>query len=96
MKKFLKKYLKYRKEDGYILVCDCSCLKNYKLPLLSLEVLDLLSTVGFDPDCSCNDMYILIFEDLDKLNYLDTKKDSSESYRKNWTSLGYQENEFFK
>jgi len=29
----LRKYIKFRKERGYVLLCDCKHIENYELPL---------------------------------------------------------------
>ncbi len=94
---YLKKYVKYRKEDDYLLICDCSNLQNYELPLFTFPLFEALKD-GYDSNNPLNiEMENDIIDDLVSLNLIDTVPNSNNGfYTDKWINLGYDENEFFK
>lgn len=93
---YLKKYVKFRKEKGYLLICDCSIIQNYELPLETYELFVKLKN-GYDPTQPLNiQMEQDIIDDLKDLNLLDNKPNSNDGFYDNeWINLGYDESEFF-
>lgn len=92
---FLKKYVKFRKEPQYILMCDCSTLTNYQLPLEFYSLLLILKN-GYDsrkPLGILNEKKVL--EDLATLDMLSSKFNSNIGFEdKDWVKLQYNETEF--
>jgi|GEM_PF-6837430 len=91
-KYFLNIYVKYRLEDGYILVCDCRTMRNYSFPtdfyndferLKKGTVVDLEN--GFYKD-------LLILKMIDKT----TQGDDENELISPWSEMKYIDNEFFK
>ncbi len=94
---YLKKYVKYRVENDYILLCDCSSIQNYELPIEYLKILDVLKK-GYNKD-----EYLMtkpetdLIEDLNSLKLLSDSPNSNDGFHNNtWISLGYNESEFFQ
>lgn len=93
---YLKKYVKYRKEKDYILICDCSVIQNYELPLSAFALFQKLEN-GYDPKNPIGvDLEQDIFNDLKNLELLDVVPNSNVGFHEQeWIDLGYSENEFF-
>lgn len=93
---YLKKYVKFRKEDGYVLICDCSIIQNYELPLDSFSLLQTLKE-GYDPQKPIGvELEQEIFADLKDLGLIDNIPNSNKGFHEQqWINLGYEENEFF-
>ena len=93
---FLKKYVKYRKEDGYLLICDCSNIQNYELDLETFDLFECLRK-GYDPQKPLNiELESDIIDDLISLGLVDSVPDSNSGFnKKRWIDLGYEESEFF-
>lgn len=94
--KYLKKYVKFRKEDGYILLCDCSTMQNYELPLSMIDILEKLHK-GYDIyDNSILETEKELIEDLINLNLLDDEFNSNKGFHEQkWIKLDYKESEFY-
>lgn len=93
---YLKQYVKYRKEQDYLLICDCSVIQNYELPLDTFDLFEKLK-IGYDINNPLNiEMEKEIIDDLSNLNLLSNKPNSNEGFHSNnWIDLGYDESEFF-
>ena len=92
--RYLKKYVKFRKEDGYVLLCDCSIIQNYELPL---ETFDMLMQLKEGYNLEDHTIEQDLIADLDDLELLDDYPNSNEGFHsKKWISLGYEESEFFQ
>ena len=92
---YLKKYVKFRKEKDYILLCDCSSITNYELPL---ELFDFLTNLkeGVERDKINDELELGLLEDFINLNLVSNNKNSNEGFHNNeWIDLGYEETEFF-
>ena len=91
---FLKKYVKFRKEENYILLCDCSSIQNYELPKECYDFLvDLRNGIELDDVSEC---FKNLLDDLKELQLISNKPNCNEGfYNENWINLGYNENEFF-
>ena len=94
---YLKQYVKYRKEKDYLLICDCSIVQNYELPIKTFELFEELKN-GYDinkPVGIENEEEII--DDLNSLNLLSDTQNSNEGFNNaKWINLGYDESEFFK
>ncbi len=89
MKKYiLNKHIRYRKEDGYILVCDCKRLLDYEIPLEYFELLELIKdgyeSKGEEVIKELFEMGIIEEEGKERIG---TREDV-------FSKLGYDENEF--
>ena len=95
--KYLKKYVKFREENGYVLICDCSIIQNYELPLDTLKLLEQLKK-GYDPSKPVGlDIEVDLIDDLENLGLIDDVPHSNSGFHEQqWISLGYDENEFFQ
>ena len=94
--KYLKKYVKMRKEDGYILLCDCSTIQNYELPNDMYDFLIKLKN-GCDETKLFDDIEKDLIDDLEKLELIDNIPNSDKGFHdKNWINLEYDESEFYK
>jgi hypothetical protein len=92
MKKYkLNKHVRYRKEDGYVLLCDCKRLLDYEVPNKFWNFLEKLKK-GYVPQGELEESFVKEFEDLGLLGIGKTKKHSKEDVFKN---LKYNEREFF-
>lgn len=93
---YLKKYVKYRKEEDYLLICDCSIIQNYELPLTAFNLFERLKE-GYDPNKPIGiELENEIFKDLINLELIDTIPNSNKGFHEQqWINLGYDENEFF-
>lgn len=93
---YLKKYVKYRKEDNFLLICDCSTIQNYELPLSSYELFEKLKT-GYNPNHPLGiELENDILDDLKNLQLVDNIPNSNNNFHESqWINLGYEENEFF-
>lgn len=93
MKKYiLNKHIRYRKEDGYILICDCKRLLDYEMPLKYLEVLNFFKK-GYQPQRKEERE---VAEDLLKIGIIEeVGKEIEAPYEDIFNKLGYDENEFF-
>ena len=94
---YLKKYVKFRLEDGYVLLCDCSTIQNYELPLEALKILEKLKK-GYDIQTNKpTELEKDLISDFETLNLIDNIPNSNNGFHDNeWISLGYDENEFYK
>ena len=92
----LKQYVKYRKEHDYLLICDCSIIQNYELPLETFDLFEELR-IEYDINIPLNiKMEREIIEDLNNLNLLSDKPNFNEGFHlNNWNDLGYDESKFF-
>ena len=91
---YLKKYVKFRKEDGYILLCDCSIIQNYELSMETYEIL-LNLKYGYNP--IQNEIENDLIDDLENLELIADYPNSNEGFHnKKWISLGYDEGEIFQ
>jgi hypothetical protein len=93
---YLKKYVKIRKEEDYVLLCDCSTIQNYELPSDTFCLLKKLQT-GYDtskPIGIKNEQELI--KDLKELELIDNVPNSNKGFHdKPWISLEYDESEFF-
>lgn len=94
---FLKKFVKFRKEKDYLLICNCSTIQNFELPLDAFALFEELKC-GYNPDKPIGiDLEMEILNDLITLDLVDTIPNSNKGFHgQNWIDLGYDENEFFK
>lgn len=84
----LNKHIRYRKEDGYILVCDCKRLLDYEMPLEYLELLNLFKE-GYASEEED------VIKELLNMRIIGEKgKESEEVNEDIFSKLGYDENEF--
>lgn len=84
----LNKHIRYRKEDGYILVCDCKRLLDYEIPLEYFELLDLLKE-GYTSEKED------VIKELLNIGIIEEKGKEREEVSENiFSKLGYDENEF--
>lgn len=87
-KYILNKHVRYRQEEGYILVCDCKKLLDYEVPL---EYFDLLSSL----EKGCKSRRNEIIEELMKMGLVDeVGKEREELPEDIFSKLGYDESEF--
>ena len=93
---YLKKYVKYRKETDYVLICDCSTIQNFELPLETFEVLEALKS-GYDKNKPIGiDIEEDLILDFEELGLVDNIPNSSNGFHNNnWVNLSYDESEFF-
>jgi hypothetical protein len=93
---YLKKYVKFRKELDYVLICDCSKIQNYELPLETYELFVSLKK-GYKTKKPIGIvMEKDIIDDLNNLGLLDKKPNSNDGFHeKKWIKLTYDEKEFF-
>lgn len=94
---YLKKYIKFRLENGYLLLCDCSSITNYELPTKFYKLFTKLEQ-GYDPTLplGITDEKTVI-NDLENLGMLAKTKNSNEGFHnKKWANLDYDESEFYK
>jgi hypothetical protein len=94
---YLKKYIKYRKEDQYVLLCDCSNITNFEIPVKYWKLLNRLKK-GYEPNKPMGlESEREIINDLKQLNMLSDSFDSNEDFgNSGWLYLDYTENELFK
>lgn len=94
---YLKRYIKFRPENDYILLCDCSTITNYELPTKFFKLLNKLKQ-GYNPSSPisiCGEK--IVIKDLEKLGMLSKIKNSNEGFHNNnWVNLDYYESEFYK
>lgn len=67
MKYILNHHIRYRQEKNYILICDCSKLCDYKLPLNKIYLLDMLKDGTYTDD---NEEDKIIINDLMNMNII--------------------------
>ena len=92
--KYLKKYVKFRKEKEYVLLCDCSIIQNYELPIETYDILLKLKE-GYNP--VNNEIENDLIQDLENLELISDYPNSNEGFHnKGWISLGYDEGEFYQ
>lgn len=94
---YLKRYIKFRLENDYILLCDCSTITNYELPTKFFKLFNKLKQ-GYNPS-SLIGIYgeKIVIKDLEKLGMLSKTKNSNEGFHhNNWVNLDYNESEFYK
>ncbi|HBB64576.1 hypothetical protein A3K02_02460 [candidate division WS6 bacterium RIFOXYD1_FULL_33_8] len=91
MKKYiLNKHIRYRKEDGYILVCDCKRLLDYEMPLEYFDLLELFKN-GYMYEETNKEVMKELFE----LRIIEEKGKERGDVREDiFSKLGYDENEF--
>lgn len=89
MKRYiLNKHIRYRKEDGYILVCDCKRLLDYEMPLEYFELLDL-----FKEGYASKEEEVI--KELLNMKIIKEEGKEAEDVREDiFSKLGYDENEF--
>lgn len=94
---YLKQYVKYRKEKDYLLVCDCSSIQNYELPIETFELFEKLKK-GYNLNEPIGlELEKEIIDDLNSLNLLSNVANSNDGFNSvGWIDLGYDESEFFK
>ncbi len=84
----LNKHIRYRKEDGYILVCDCKRLLDYEIPLEHFELLESLKS-----GCETEDNDVI--RELLEMGIIEEKGKERKDVRENiFERLGYDESEF--
>lgn len=89
MKKYiLNKHIRYRKEDGYILICDCKRLLDYEMPLEYFDLLNLFKK-GYPSERSEVIGELLRMEIIEEVG-----KEREEVREDIFSKLGYDENEF--
>lgn len=89
MKKYiLNKHIRYRKEDGYILICDCKRLLDYEMPLEYFDFLNLFKK-GYPSERSEVIGELLRMEIIEEVG-----KEREEVREDIFSKLGYDENEF--
>lgn len=87
---YLKKYVKFRREENYVLVCDLYTLDNYSFPIQFIDDFLKLSTIGMTDNNSD------FLNDLKTLDLLDENKNKNINPNANiFDKLLYNENEFF-
>ncbi|MDY0097181.1 MAG: hypothetical protein RBS01_02410 [Candidatus Dojkabacteria bacterium] len=94
MKKYiLNKHIRFRKEDGYILVCNCKRLLDYELPIEYFDFLESLKVGVNMKDISKGNLIVLKdFEILDIVvkEGKNVKKQREDIFKK----LSYDDSEF--
>jgi hypothetical protein len=90
MKKYkLTKHIRYRREDGYVLLCDCKRLLDFEVPTKHLELLNKLEK-GYKPQDEIEKQFVKEFEGLDLL-----KNNNRNEFKEDiFENLTYDENEF--
>lgn len=84
----LNKHIRFRKEDGYILVCDCKRLLDYEMPLEYFETLNLLKE-GYSSEEED------VIKELLNMRIIEEKGNEREEVNEDiFSKLGYDENEF--
>lgn len=94
---YLKRYIKFRLENNYVLLCNCSTITNYELPAKFSVLLNKLKQ-GYNPSSPIG-IYSekIVIKDLEKLGMLSKTKNSNEGFHNNnWVNLDYNESEFYK
>ena len=87
---YLKKYVKFRREENYVLVCDLYTLDKYSFPIQFIDDFLKLSTIGMTDNNSD------FLNDLKTLDLLDENKNKNINPNANiFDKLLYNENEFF-
>lgn len=87
---YLKKYVRFRKEKDYILVCDLYTLDNYNFDMRYFNEFVKLSTTGME---DCNSDFL---NDLKSLELVDENKNIGICSNDDiFSKLLYSENEFF-
>ena len=94
---YLKKYLKFRMEKNYILLCDCSTITNYELPTKYFVLFDKLKQ-GYSPSSPIGIRgEKTVIKDLEQLGMLSKIKNSNDGFHDNsWINLDYKESEFYR
>ena len=85
-KLYLKKYVRFRKENGEVFVCNLYNLDNYSFPLKDFKKLEV---EGLDDDK--NDF----LEDLKQLGMIDYTREIDLNNNNAFNKLIYNESEFF-
>lgn len=94
---YLKKYLKFRLEEDHILLCDCSTITNYELPVKYLDLFNKLKQ-GYNPSSTIGIRgEKTLIKDLKLLGMLSKTQNSNAGFHNNqWINLDYKESEFYK
>jgi hypothetical protein len=89
----LNKHIRYRKEDGYILICNCKRLLDYELPIGYFDFLESL-----DKGVNINDVSkknLIILRDFETLGIVIRKGKNVEKKREDiFKNLSYDDSEF--
>lgn len=94
---YLKRYIKFRLENNYVLLCDCSTITNYELPAKFIVLFNKLEQ-GYSPSSPIG-IYNekIVIKDLENLGMLSKTKNSNEGFHNNnWVNVDYEESEFYK
>jgi len=84
----LNKHIRFRKESGYILICDCERLLDYEVPLEFYELLSLLKKGSQLRRQG-------IIKELQEIGIVEEKgKERTRANEDIFSKLGYDENEF--
>lgn len=87
----LNKHIRFRQEDGYILICDCKRLLDYEVPSTYLELMRSLQR-GF----TLNKERDEIIKDFYNLGIIEIKgKERPDINEDVLSKISYDENEFF-
>ena len=86
----LNKHIRFREEDGYILVCDCKRLLDYEIPTEYFNLLELLKE-EYMPQPE----EVEILKELLEMGIVQEEgKERMEVKEDIFSKLGYDENEF--
>lgn len=89
----LNKHIRYRKEDGYILVCNCKRLIDYELPLKYFRFLKEFKEGVKKGDVGKENLSV--FEDFCALDIIVEKGEQPQKKREDvFKKLSYEESEF--
>lgn len=94
MKYVLNKHIRFRKEEGYILLCNCKRLLDYKLPVEYFNFLKSLNK-GIEIE-NINKENLTVLKDFKILGIVVKKGNRVKKQREDiFEKLSYDENEFF-
>lgn len=89
----LNKHIRFRKEDGYILVCNCKRLLDYELPLKYFDFLESLNKGIYKEETSKENLIVL--EDLEILGIVEKNGNKQKDQREDiFDKLSYDDSEF--
>ena len=92
-KYILNKHIRFRKEDGYILICNCKRLLDYELPIEYFTFLESLNK-GVDMK-SLRKKDLVVLKDLEVLDIVEKEGKTPKEKREDvFEKLSYDDSEF--